>query len=47
MEEYFKSEGTKVLSFNFVDNNVNIIKYKNPLSKYIFKKYQNFILFFY
>jgi len=37
MEEYFKSEGTKVLSFNFVDNNVNIIKYKNPLSKYIYK----------
>ena len=37
MDEYFKSDGTKVLNFYFVDNNVNILKYKHPLSKYIYK----------
>jgi hypothetical protein len=37
MDDYFKSEGEKVLNFYFVDNNVNIIKYKHPLSKYIYK----------
>ena len=37
MDEYFKSEGAKVLNFYFVDNNVNILNYKNPLSKYIYK----------
>ena len=37
MDEYFQSEGEKVLNFYFVDNNVNILNYKNPLSKYIYK----------
>ena len=37
IDEYFKSEGVKVLNFYFVDNNANIINYKNPLSKYIYK----------
>ena len=37
IDEYFKSDGTKVLNFYFVDNNVNILNYKNPLSKYIYK----------
>ena len=37
MDDYFKSDGTKVLNFYFVDNNVNILKYKHPLSKYIYK----------
>jgi hypothetical protein len=37
IDEYFKSEGAKVLNFYFVDNNVNILNYKHPLSKYIYK----------
>ena len=37
IDEYFNGEGSKVLNFYFVDNNVNILNYKNPLSKYINK----------
>ena len=37
MDEFFQSKGSKVLNFYFVDNNVNILNYKNPLSKYIYK----------
>ena len=37
MDEFFKSKGAKVLSFYFVENNVNILDYKNSLSKYIYK----------
>ena len=37
MDAYFKSRGTKVLNYYFVDNNVNILDYKNPLSKHIYK----------
>ena len=37
VDEYFESKGVKVLNFYFVDNNVNILNYKNPLSKYIYK----------
>ena len=37
IDEFFKSKGAKVLNFYFVDNNVNILNYKNPLSKYIYK----------
>ena len=37
IDEYFISKGAKVLNFYFVDNNVNILNYKNPLSKYIYK----------
>jgi hypothetical protein len=37
IDEYFKSKGAKVLNFYFVDNNVNILNYKHPLSKYIYK----------
>ena len=37
INEYFKRRGAKVLDFYFVDNYVNILHYKNPLTKYIYK----------
>ena len=37
INEYFKRRGAKVLDFYFVDNYVNILHYKKPLTKYIYK----------
>ena len=37
IEEYFKSSGTIILNFYFVDNYVTIKNYKNPFTKYLYK----------
>jgi len=37
IDKYFNSNGAKILNFYFVDNYVNILNYKNPFTKYIYK----------
>ena len=37
IDEYFNTNEAKVLNFYFVDNYVNILNYKSPFSKYIYK----------
>ena len=37
IDEYFNSNGAKILNFYFVDNYVNIMNYKSPFTKFIYK----------